>query len=153
MSAGGPATHHVASRDLTACCNAARSSAASTSQQESDLAAACLQAVAENPAALARIKAAASHSQQPAPQQAAGTQPAPRLPIEQLVAAFVRAIMETTQQVSRAAAQRQCAARSWHVTCTKAVPGCALLLKSVVCLISHILRHGRAAPSCQLILL
>lgn len=62
-------------------------------QQEAELAAACLQAVAANPAALEAIKVAAARSRQGGPQQAE----AGRLPLEQVVTAFVRAIMDTQQ--------------------------------------------------------
>lgn len=67
-------------------------------QQEAELAVACLRAVASNPAALERIKAAAAQGRQ----QGGSQQPeAEQLPLEQLVTAFVRAIMDTQQVLDR----------------------------------------------------
>ena len=66
-------------------------------EQQAEIAAAYLRAVVENSAVLASIKAAAAASRQAtATGQAPGAAtPPPRLPIEQLVTAFVKAIFET----------------------------------------------------------
>lgn len=82
----------------------AQAAAPAVSEQEAELAAACLRAVAENSVALASIKAAAAASRQ----QGDGVQP-PRLPIEQLVTAFVKAIFETQVRGRFTAATQQAA--------------------------------------------
>lgn len=101
-------------------------------EQQAELAAACLRAVAENSAALASIKAAAAASRQAGWGQAAATgqphsagAPPPRLPIEQLVKAFVQAIFETQA--------RSVAVQLWHksevLLAGCAVPGMDALLQ------------------------
>lgn len=69
--------------------------AALLAEQEAQLAAACLQAVAANPTAVARIRAAVAASRR---QQGPGGHPDPaavQAPLEQMVSAFVHAIVET----------------------------------------------------------
>lgn len=102
------------------------------SEQEAELAAACLRAVADNAAALSGIKtaAAASRAAAAAAQQGHNTAGVPpRLPIEQLVTAFVKAIFETQVR-----GRWQEAPKKTYRTCVRSHPDAGVAGMSVITL-------------------